>query len=218
MEELKKKVLNIAKAAVAQGLAHETAGNFSAYDREAGLIAITPSAIPRSACSADDICMIDLKGKVVEGCHKPSSETPMHTAIYREIPGITAIVHTHSPYATAFAVARKEIGPFAIEILKLNGRVPLVPYAIPGSAELGAKAIEYLKEYPAVLLENHGLLAVGKDLDQAFLRAVVAEDLAKMGILSCMLGGPQLLTNDQLNEIRAFKKALQEKPSDEIVV
>ena len=100
----------------------------------------------------------------------------------------------------------------------MNGRIPLVPYAIPGSPELGAKAIEYLKEYPVVLLENHGLLATGKDLHQALLRAIVAEDLAKVGILSRSLGGPQILTDKQLAAIRAFKKSLQEKPSDEIVI
>jgi ribulose-5-phosphate 4-epimerase/fuculose-1-phosphate aldolase len=218
VKELKSQVLRIAKAAVAKGLAHETAGNFSAIDRNTGLIAITPSAIPRDSCSVDDICTVDLRGNLVDGRHKPSSETPMHTAIYRAIPGVMAIVHTHSPYATAYAVARKEIGPFAIEILKVNGRIPLVPYAIPGSQELADLAAAHLRDYPVVLLENHGPIAIGKDLDQAFLRAVFAEDLAKIGILACTLGGPQLLTAAQLDDIRAFKKSLQEDPAAEIVV
>lgn len=218
METIKDKVLAVAKAAVLNGLAHETAGNFSMCNRETGAVVITPSALPRGTCCADDMCVVDLDGKVVDGCHQPSTETPMHTAIYREISSVGAVVHTHSPYATAFAVAGKEIGPFAIEILKLNGRVPVVPYAIPGSADLAEKAVEYLKAYPVVLLQNHGLLATGKDLDQALLRAVVAEDLAKMGILASSLGGPQFLTEKQLEEIRSFKKSLQDKPSDEIVV
>ena len=218
MKELKTKLLNIARAAESAGLAHESSGNFSAYDRNTGIVVITPSAISRKTCSDEDMCMVDLDGNRRGGRYKPSTETPMHTAIYREIPGVSAIVHTHSPYATAFAVAGREIGTFAIEILKFNGRIPLVPYAIPGSPELGAKVAEYLKEYPVVLLQNHGLLATGKDLEQAFLRAVIAEDLAKVGILSCSLGGPKMLTVEQLDEIRVFKKSLQNKPSDEIVV
>lgn len=218
METLKAKVLAIAKAAVAKGLAHETAGNFSACDRKAGIIIITPSAIPRDMCCADDMCVVDFSGTIIAGCHKPSSETPMHTAIYREIPDISAIVHTHSPYATAYAVAGKEIGPYAIEILKLNGRIPVVPYAIPGSDDLAMEAARYIREYPVVLLQNHGLLAIGKDLDQALLRAVVAEDLAKVGILASRLGGPQLLTDKQVSDIRAFKKKLQDNPTDDLIV
>lgn len=218
MEKLKAKLLNVARAAEEAGLAHESSGNFSACDRESGMVVITPSVISREACCAEDMCVVDLEGNRRGGCYKPSSETPMHTAIYRALPGVGAIAHTHSVYATAFAVAGKEIEPYAIEILKMNGKIPLVPYAIPGSQELGAKAVEYLKEYPVVLLENHGLLATGKDLDQALLRAIIAEDLAKVGILSRSLGGPQVLTDTQVGAIRAFKKSLQEKPSDEIVV
>ncbi len=218
MKELKAKLLNIARSAEVAGLSHESSGNFSAYDRNKGMVVITPSVLSRQNCCEEDMCMIDLDGTRMDGCNKPSTETPMHTAIYREIPSVSAIVHTHSPYATAFAVAGREIKPFSFEILKLNGRIPLVPCGIPGSSELGVKVIEYLKKYPVVLLENHGLVATGKDLEQALLRAIIAEDLAKVGILSCSLGGPQLLTAEQLDEVRAFKKSVQENPSDEIVV
>jgi L-ribulose-5-phosphate 4-epimerase len=218
MDELKVKVLTVAKAAVAAGLAHETSGNFSAIDRQNDRVVITPSAIPRKDCCADDMCVLNLDGTIREGNNKPSSETPMHTLIYKKMPGVSAVVHTHSPYATAMSAAGLEIGAVGIEILKLNGRVPLVPFAIPGSTELATKAVEYLQKYPVVLLENHGLLATGKDLDQAFLRAVIAEDLAKVWILACAAGGPKLLTNDQLDSIIAFKKALAGKGSDEIVV
>lgn len=218
MNTLKEKVLEIAKAAVREGLAHETSGNFSVLDRAGGRLVITPSAIPRSYCCADDMCVVPLDGTVGEGAHKPSSETPMHTIIYKKVSGVSAIVHTHSPYATAMAIAGMEIGPHSIEILKLNGRVPLVPFAIPGSVELGEKAAEVLQEYPVVLLESHGLVATGKDLDQAFLRAVIAEDLAKTWILAGSIGKIRIIPEDRLDRIRAFKKALAGGNSGEIVV
>jgi L-ribulose-5-phosphate 4-epimerase len=218
VKELKEKLLVIARAAEAAGLAHESSGNFSVCHHETGMVVITPSVVSRQTCSPDDMCVVDLEGNRMGGLHKPSSETPMHTMIYRGIPSIKAIAHTHSVYATAFAVAGKEIKPYAIEILKFNGRIPLVPYAIPGSSELGANVIAYLKEYPVVLLENHGLLATGKDLDQALLRAIIAEDLAKVGILAHSLGGPQVLTDSQVADIRAFKKTMQDKSTGEIVI
>jgi len=218
MDELKTQVLAIAKTVVAAGLAHETAGNFSTIDRKNNQIVITPSAIARQSCCADDMCVVDLEGKLLEGRHKPSSETPMHSIIYQQIPSVAAIVHTHSPYATAMSVAGLEIGPHAIEILKLNGRVPLVPFAIPGSVELGMKAAEFLQDYPVVLLEHHGLIAIGKDLEQALLRAVIAEDLAKTWILAAAVGGPRLVSQERLDSIIAFKKALAGNSPGEIVV
>lgn len=204
LEPVKSKVLRIAKKAVAAGLVHEKAGNFSAYDKESNLVVITPSGIPREGMELSDLCIVDLDGKLVEGRHKPSSETPMHTEIYKRMTGVLGIVHTHSVFATAFAVAGKEIDSITVEMNKFGGKIPLVPFQLPGSVELGTSAIPFLTKHPVVLLQNHGLLAVGRDVDEALLNAIVAEDIAKIYAIAIAIGGAKLLSQDQMESVKEY--------------
>lgn len=202
LEQLRADVLRIAKNAVTIGLVHEMVGNFSAIDRASGLVAITPTGIPRETLKPGGISVVDLDGNLVEGQHKPSSEWPMHTVVYKAMPGIGAIVHTHSVFATAFAAAGKEIGPVTSEIVRFGGRIPLVPFEVPGTPELGVAAVPFLLEHRAALLEHHGVLAVGRTVDEALMNAVAVEDIAKILVISTAIGGPRLLTWEELASIR----------------
>ena len=137
--------------------------------------------------------VLRLDGTVLEGPHKPSSEWRMHAALYREKPEVGAVVHTHSPYATAFAVNNTGIPTILIEMVPfLGGDVPLAPFALPGTEAVGTGAVAVLKERYGCLLANHGVLAIGKDLEQAHLRAVYIEDAAR--ICSIAMGHGPIVT------------------------
>lgn len=203
MESLKKQVLLKSKEAYDEKLFAGTSGNLSLMDREKGLIAITPTSIPYPVLTVDDIVIIDLDGNVIEGIHRPSSEWRMHTEIYRNKPEVNAIVHTHSPNATAFAVVHEEIPVVLIEMMFfLMGNVPLAKYAAPGSEKLGVNAVKAMTKRTACLLENHGVVAVGKDLDEAYIRAVYTEDAANIYIKSKAVGTPKIIPREEQNKIR----------------
>jgi len=211
LEQLKEKVLHIAKKAVDVGLVHERAGNFSAIDRQSGLVAITPSGIPREILDVDGICIVDLDGKLVEGHYKPSSETPMHTCIFKALPWVQGVVHTHSVFATSFAASGKGIPAVTNEMVRFGGEIPLAPYQIPGSLELGTTAVPFLEKHLAVLLEHHGVLTVGESLDEAFMNAVAVEDVAKIAVYSTIIGGPKPLTAEEIDGIKEYKRAAARK-------
>ncbi len=203
MEKLKEHVLLKSKEAYAEKLFAGTSGNLSTIDREKGLIAITPTSIPYPILTADDIVVIDLDGNVKDGKHRPSSEWRMHTEIYKNKPEVKAIVHTHSPNATAFAVAHEEIPVVLIEMMFfLLGNVPLAKYAAPGSEELGRNSVKAMEKRAACLLENHGVVAVGQDLDEAYIRAVYVEDAANIYIKSRIIGNPRIISIEEQNKMR----------------
>ena len=177
---IRETVVQTAKKAYADKLFAATSGNLSIYDRENGKMYITPGSYPYEIMTAEDIMVIDLDGSILEGKHKPSSEWRMHAQVYRDKPEVNAIVHTHSPYATAFAINHLPIAPVLYEIIYfLGGDVRVAEGAIPGSPEVGEHCVEALKDRYACLMANHGVLAVADGLDLAYTRAVYVEDAAK---------------------------------------
>lgn len=187
---MKQHVLELTLQSFKERLFAGTSGNLSEYDPEQGIVAITPSGISYDAMGADDIMVIDLDGKILEGIHKPSSEWRMHTAVYKNRSDIRAVVHTHSPYATGFAVAHRPIPAALIEMIAyLGGDVPVAEFRLPGTEELGIGALEVLENRKACLLENHGVLAIGATLEKAHMSALYAEDAAKICCKAEMAGG-----------------------------
>lgn len=192
--DLKKELLTIAKKAYAQKLMAGTSGNMSVCIPEKGYMIITPSGYDYEIMQERDLVIIDLEGNTIEGIHKPSSEWRMHAEIYKEVPEIKAVVHTHSPYATSFAVLHKEIPVILIEMLPfLKGSVEVSPYAKQGSAEVGKNAVPILKRKNACLMANHGALAVGGDIAEAFINSVYLEDAAKIYHMACSVGEPVVI-------------------------
>ena len=142
LKEMKQNVLMTAKKAYDEKLMAGTSGNISAYFREKQWIVITPSSYDYSLMAEEDIVVIDLDGNLVEGRHKPSSEWKMHAEIYRHLSHANAVVHTHSPYASSFAVNHQEIPVVLIEMIPfLKGKLEVSPYAQQGSAEVGLNAV-----------------------------------------------------------------------------
>lgn len=195
MNNLKEKVIGVSQRMYHEGLVAATSGNISYYDRKNGRIYITPSSIPYDDLTAGNIVTLDLEGNKIEGSNEPSSEWQMHLQIYRNMEEINAIVHTHSVFATSFAVVRQPIDLILIEMDGyLGGAVPLADFAPPGTVELGNTAVQALrKNNTTCLLSNHGALAVGEDLDDAYTKAVYLEDAAKIYYHARNLGNPVLL-------------------------
>ena len=179
--DLKKNILEVAKNAYDQKLFAGTSGNLSGYAREKGRVVITPSSIRYESMTLEDLVVIDLEGNVLEGKHQPSSEWKMHCMVYKECEEVSSVFHTHSPYATSFAVSGMSIPLILIEMLPfLGGDVPLAKLVIAGTDEMAAEASLLFKNRNACLLANHGVLTIGSTVDQAYIRAEYVEDAAKI--------------------------------------
>lgn len=200
-QEYKELLLEYTKRAYANKLFAGTSGNLSVYDTDNNLIYITPSSIPYETMTDEDIVVIDMEGNVVEGKHMPSSEWQLHAVIYRERREIKAVVHTHSPYATAFAVADMPIPVILIEMLPFIGdSVQVARFAIPGEEAVGVEAVKALKGRKGCLLQNHGAVAIGEDIDSAYTTAIYIEDVAKIYHLSSTVGGALEIPREQIEK------------------
>ena len=194
IELAKQEVLEFALKMYNEKMSAGTSGNISAFLPESRLIVITPSSYDYLKMREKDIVVIDVDGNVVEGWLKPSSEWRMHAEIYKDLPHVKGIVHTHSPYATSFAVVRKEIPVILIEMEPfIKGSIEVSPYAVQGSQEVGTYAVPILREKNACLLANHGVVAVGDTLVGAYLSAAYAEDAAKIYHMALGVGTPYVI-------------------------
>ena len=146
--------------------------------------------------------MYDLDGNVIEGRRRPSSEWRLHAAIYRAFEGMSAVVHTHSPFATSFAINQLPIPVVLYEIAWfLGGDIPLAQGALPGSPEVGENCVKVLKDRYGCLMGSHGAMAMGETLAQAYTRAVYIEDAAKAYSLALTHGPVKVIESA---EVRRF--------------
>lgn len=194
LTQLKQTVLIAAKKAYDEKLMAGTSGNMSVYCPGEKLMVITPSSYDYSIMEEKDIVVTDLEGNVVEGCHRPSSEWKMHAEIYKHLPRVGAVVHTHSPYATCFAVNHQEIPVILIEMIPfLKGKLEVSEYAEQGSAQVGLNAVPILERKNACLMANHGVVAVGATMEEAYINSVYVEDTAKIYHMALCAGRPVVI-------------------------
>jgi L-fuculose-phosphate aldolase len=164
---------------------------------------ITPSGVPYDKLLPEDLVAVDLETGSCSGRLRPSTETPLHAAIYRSRPDVQAIVHAHSPYAAVFAVNRTEIPPLLEEMAQLvGGSVRVAPYAASGSTDLADGAVDALQGRAAVLLANHGLVGVGRTLLDALTVCQVVEKSAQVFLWARLSGNPHLLGEQDVLELR----------------
>ncbi|HEV2574006.1 MAG TPA: class II aldolase/adducin family protein [Beijerinckiaceae bacterium] len=174
---LRRNVISIAREMDRLGFAPSKSGNVSARAPH-GLL-ITPSALPYAQTKPADLVLLDLDGKVLTGKRPPSSEWRFHAAIYRARPEVNAVVHTHSPRATALSCARRGLPAFHYMIAIAGGHdIRCAPYATFGTQALSDHAVRALKGRKATLLSNHGVIAVGTTLDGALAVAKEVENLS----------------------------------------
>lgn len=189
----KKLLVDYGKKLLYKKLVAGTSGNLSLRG-QADDIYITPSGMNYLEITENDIVKINFKGEILEGDKKPSSEWMMHVEIYKNYPNYNAIVHTHSPIATAFAVSRKKIPLILIEMKPfLGGEIEVAPFKPSGSLELAKSLIPYLKKSNSCLLANHGVVSCGRNIESAFLSAEYVEDAAKIYYYSLNIGDPKLI-------------------------
>ena len=188
-ERIRKIVLDAIQDAVAQGLIHGTSGNIALRDDEDDVVAITPSGIPYAGMTVEDIAIVDLNGKWLDGKYKPSSEVPMHTAVLRARPDIKATVHTHAMFATIMAMGEdpvlRPITPPQCEFTPVG----IVPFTMPGSNDVADKVVEALgANGRSVLIKNHGMFTCGKDMKAAMSAATYTEEMAVTTFYAKLLG------------------------------
>jgi len=203
--ETRKKVVETGIQMLMTNLTVGTWGNISCRVPGEDCIAITPTGMSYDMLEPEDIVVLDLKGNNVSGTRKPSIEVPLHLAIYNAREDVKAIVHTHSAYATAMAVARKEI-PGAVEDLVqiVGGNVRVNEYALPGTEQLGINTVKAMEGRQAVLLANHGMLGAGRNLEEAFKVCQVVEKSAQITLLAQAIGGVVKLSQDDIDGMRNF--------------
>ncbi len=201
LEHLKEQIIKISLNAQEIGLCKHKSGNFSIKDKDTGYMLITPSAIDRKLLTVDQISVLDENLNLIEGL-KPSSESLMHHEIYKLHPHIFGIAHTHSKMGTSFAVVNKPIPAIIYEVASFRlheGTIPVAPYARPGTEELAHKVAQETIKSDLVLMEKHGVVALGADLESAYLSVQYIEELAEIYFNSLVI--------NKGNEPEYFSKA-----------
>jgi L-ribulose-5-phosphate 4-epimerase len=194
VERLRIEVADLHRELVRYGLVVWTAGNISARVPGADLLVIKPSGVPYDELTPANMVVCDLDGNVVEGDHQPSSDTATSAYVYRSMPDVGGVVHTHSTYATAWA-SRGESIPCVLTMMadEFGGEIPIAPFALIGGEEIGKAIVETLRDHRsnAVLLKNHGVFAIAKTPREAVKAAVMCEDVARSVHIARQLGTPQ---------------------------
>jgi L-fuculose-phosphate aldolase len=187
------------------GLITGTSGNLSARLPGADVCLITPSGVDYETMGLGDIVLVDLDGRVVGGRLTPSVDTMNHVSIYRVRADVSSILHTHSPYATAFSTLPQEIPPLLTESAGyLGGAVRVMDYLPPATPSLGHRAAEGLAGDRAVLLPNHGVIAVGESCRKAFQAAVSVEESARIAFIAMQMGRPRTVPDEEVARVHDF--------------
>lgn len=199
LQELRTELADYARKMYESQLVKATQGNVSLRDRQSGLIGITPSGAAYPTLTAEDIVIVDEDGHVVEGKWRPSVETVVHTLILRRRRDIHCVMHTQTPYATAFGVVYQNIPIVLSDAAHCLGReVPIAPYRPSGTAEFANLVADTLGDGLAVIWGNHGVMVVGASLSQAFATAHALEDNAKVYTIARQLGAVTPLPAEEM--------------------
>ncbi|CAM4090811.1 L-fuculose-phosphate aldolase [Mesobacillus thioparans] len=204
--EERMKVVEYGKKIITSGLTKGTGGNISIFNKEKQLVAISPSGIDYFETKPEDVTIIDLDGKIIDGSKKPSSELDMHLIFYQRREDIGALVHTHSSYAKTIATLGWDIPPVSYLVAFAGPNVRCAPYATFGTKELAEKAFEGMVDRRAVLLANHGLIAGAHNIETAFTVAEEIEFCAQIFYQAKAIGEPTMLTDEEMARLaKKFK-------------
>jgi L-ribulose-5-phosphate 4-epimerase len=171
-----------------------------------GNFLITPSALPYDHMVPGDVVLVDEHGKPVEGSRRPSSDTQALLYIFSHMPDVNAIIHTHQPYATAVGLVTDFLPACLVTIIDANnGPVNVAPFTISSDEGMGILAVKYAANSLAVILKNHGVIAFGKNLDEALCSAVYLEESSKTYLMARSIGAISLLTDEQITQEGAYR-------------
>lgn len=205
LKDLKQELIKYGRIAGKKNLTPGISGNISA--RFEDKILITTSGSANSDLDENELVLIDFAGNLIEGLKKPSSEKMLHVEYYRQRPDVNFIFHMHSPYLSTFAACNKALDePLMPENIFYFGQIPLAEYGLPGSWDLVEKTAKYFKEYNVILMANHGAIAVGNSIRDAYFNLELAESYAQVVLQSQILGGAKPLSEKEVDEILSLKK------------
>jgi len=203
---LKKNIIEAGKRAYARGYVASNDGNISArVDKKHVLI--TPTGISKGFMKTSDLIVVDMHGKIISGKRKPSSEIQVHLQIYKERADVNSVCHLHPPYATGFSVAGIPLDQDSLsEVIISLGNIPLVPYGAPGTEDFYKPLLPLLQQYDAFLLANHGALAVGTDVFNAYFKMETLEHYAHILFIAKQLGNVNTLNAEQVQKLAALRE------------
>ncbi|HEY8621743.1 MAG TPA: L-ribulose-5-phosphate 4-epimerase [Dermatophilaceae bacterium] len=206
VDALRQGVADLHRELTRYGLVIWTAGNVSARVPGHDLMVIKPSGVAYDELTAANMVVTDLFGALVEGNHAPSSDTAAHAYVYRHMPEVGGVVHTHSTYATAWAALAQPI-PCVLTMMadEFGGDVPIGPFALIGDDSIGRGIVDTLKgsRSPAVLMANHGPFTIGKDAQAAVKAAVMVEDVARTAHIARQAGTPKPIEPQAIDSLYA---------------
>jgi L-ribulose-5-phosphate 4-epimerase len=204
IDELRREVCALHAELTRNGLVAWTSGNLSARVPGEELMVIKASGVPYDELSPAAIVVCDLHGVLVEGDLSPSSDAATHGYVYRHMPEVAGVAHTHSTYATAWA-ARGEAIPCVLTAMadEFGGEIPVGPFALIGGEEIGQGIVETLSGHrsPAILMRNHGAFTVGPDARAAVKAAVMCEDVARTVHVARALGEPRPIATEHVDAL-----------------
>jgi L-fuculose-phosphate aldolase len=201
LAELRDDIVKIGKLIFDKGWIASNDGNISVrLDNDTVLC--TPTAVCKGMLTADDLIVCDLKGNKVEGTRERTSEIAMHLTIYGMRPDIRSVVHAHPPVATGFATAGRPLNLALLpEVIIGLGSVPLADYGLPGTPALTEGMLPYIPKYDAILMANHGAVAYGSDVYQAYFRMETVEHFARITLVAELLGGAKPLPREEVRKL-----------------
>jgi L-fuculose-phosphate aldolase len=209
LTDARRNVIELSRRLRPDGLVVGTSGNISIRYEDS--ILITPTGLDYDQLTVDDICVLSLSGEILDGRLKPSTETPMHLAAYRD-DSVWAVVHTHSPYATALSTVIDELPPIHYMMSTLGPSVRVAPYATPASTELAEAMQLGLTNRLAVILQNHGTITVGATAAEAYRNAVNLEWLAALYYRARLLGSPRILNDSEMEMVGELMRTYGAQP------
>ena len=202
LEKLKEQLVQLHLELPKNNLVVWTSGNISARDPESGYVAIKPSGVLYENFRPKDVVILDLDGNIIEGDLKPSSDIGSHLYIYRQRSDISGVVHTHSPYATAFAAIGEPIPVYlTAQADEFGGEIPCGEFALIGGEQIGKIVVDSIGDSPAVLLKNHGVFTVGPTAEAALKAAVMVEDIARTVWIAKQIGTPEEISQELVDKL-----------------
>lgn len=196
--QIKKQLVEICHKIHAKGFVAATDGNISVRIDE-NKILCTPTSLPKEKIRISDLIVISLDGNVISGNKKPSTEIKMHLAIYKNREDVNAVIHAHPVYATAFASSKLALDiPFLPEVILSIGKVPVCTYATPSTDEVVKSILPFVKKTNLLLLQNHGVVTFGKNLQEAYYLLEKLEHTAKIFSVAMTFNGVRPLTKNQI--------------------
>lgn len=206
--QIKQDIVEVGRRIYLQGFVASNDGNISVRLNENEVLT-TPTGVSKGFMTPDMIIKVNMKGEVLAGKMKPSSELKMHLDVYQNRPDVRAVVHAHPPTATGFAVAGIPLDRYVLpEIIISLGTIPIAPYGTPSTEEIPLAVRDYLQDHDAFLLANHGALTVGSDAFAAYYKMESMEIFAKISLTARLLGNERELNSQQVGKLMEVREKL----------